>query len=93
MFENFDESWLMKSTNYYTRDQNGIVTFFDTIEEAIANFISYEGYRLSIETDEAITTIRREELPMIPEYEKGSLTDMDISRRKQYESIVEVVRK
>jgi len=44
MIDEIPEEYLMKDTPYSTRNQNSVITYFDTVEEAIADFIGYEGY-------------------------------------------------
>ena len=69
-----------------------MITFFDTVEEAIADFIGYEGYRLDIEIDGAIVHIRRDELPLISEAKPGSLAYDNPSKMISYEATVIVQR-
>ena len=83
----------MKDTPYSTRNQNSVITYFDTIEEAIADFIGYEGYRLDIEIDDVIVHIHRDELPIIPKAEPGSISYNNPSARNIYEANVTVARK
>lgn len=82
----------MKDTPFSTRNQNSVITFFDTVEEAIADFIGYEGYRLDIEIDGAIVHIRRDELPLISEAKPGSLAYDNPSKMISYEATVIVQR-
>jgi hypothetical protein len=92
MIDEIPEEYLMKDTPYSTRNQNGITTFFDTAEEAIKDFIGYEGYRLSIKLDSSIIYIHRDELPTIPKAEPGSLAYDNPSARNTYEAKVIVER-
>lgn len=70
---NDDEMMFQEETNYSTRDQNGQIVYFETIEEAIKSFVSYDGYRLSIVTDEFSLYIFRDELPELTDYQPGSI--------------------
>lgn len=83
--------WL-KDTPYSTRNQNSVITFFDTVEEAVADFIGYEGYRLDIEINGAMIHIRRDELPLISEAKPGSLAYDNPSSMVSYEATVIVQR-
>jgi hypothetical protein len=87
------EDYCMKDTPYATRNQNGVVTFFDTVEEAIADFIGYEGYRLDIEINSAVIYIHRDELPVISKAKPGSLAYDNPSASVSYEAKVVVSRK
>lgn len=51
------------STQFYTRDQNGQISEFNCIEDALESFLSYDGYRLDILTKDVGIFIRRDELP------------------------------
>jgi hypothetical protein len=93
MIDGIPEEYLMKDTPYATRNQNGVVTFFDTVEEAMADFIGYEGYRLDIEVNGATVYIYRDELPVMSKAEPGSLAYDNPSKRVRYEAIVVVERK
>ena len=59
---------------FYTRNVYGQVAEHNSIEEAIKNFVAYEGYRLSIATDELDLHIHRDELPLIPMSEQIQAT-------------------
>lgn len=76
-FFNDDDIWredfFIEETPYCTRDQNGVIVYHKTIEDAVANFMSYDGYRLSIETDNFSLFIHRDELPIIPNAKPGSI--------------------
>lgn len=50
----------------YTRNVYGQVTEYDSLEEAIKDFVAYEGYRLSFTTDDLSIHIHRDELPLAP---------------------------
>lgn len=50
---------------YGTRSQDGIVTEYDSLEDAIKAFASYEGYRLTLHLDDIELNIHRDELPLI----------------------------
>lgn len=54
-----------KMIEFYTRNQDGKVETFDSAEEAIKSFISYDGYRLSIDVDGKSIHIYRDALPVI----------------------------
>jgi hypothetical protein len=88
-----DEEYFMKDTPYATRNQNGVVTFFDTVEEAVADFIGYNGYRLDIEIDGAYVYFYRDELPIVKDLKPGSLIHMNPSKYIDYESKIVVNRK
>ena len=83
----------MEDTPYSTRDQNGVITFFDTADKAIANFISYEGYRLSIKIEAATIHMYRDELPVISNAKQGSLAYSNPSARIEYEAKIIVEKK
>jgi hypothetical protein len=93
MIDEIPEEYLMKDTPYATRNQNGVVTFFDTVEEAIADFIGYEGYRLDIEVNGIVVFIYRDELPLMSKAQPGSLAYDNPSKRVSYEAKVVVERK
>lgn len=80
------EEYLMEDTPYSTRNQNGLTTFFNTVEEAITDFIGYEGYRLSIKIKGSDVHFYRDELPVIPEEIPGSLSWFNPSARNEYQS-------
>lgn len=67
---------------YSTRNQEGTITFFETIEEAINDFCGYLGYRLSISFDNKTLHIHRDDLPKIPK----DLTFFNPS--KHYEALI-----
>ena len=92
MIDEIPDGYLMEDTPYSTRKQNGVITFFDTAEEAIKDFIGYEGYRLSIKLDSSTICIHRDELPNIPKAEPGSLAYDNPSARNTYEAKVIVER-
>ena len=85
--------FLMEDTPYSTRNQNGVVTFFDTFEEALIDFLGYNGYRLDIEIDGANVHFYRDELPVAKNSQPGSLAYMNPSKYVEYESKVVVDRK
>ena len=86
------EELFMQDTDYSVRDQNGMITFFDTADQAVANFIGYEGYRLSIKVEGATVYFYRDELPIIPNCKPGSLADANPSARNEYEAKIIVTR-
>ena len=88
-----NEEYLMKDTPYSTRNQNGVITFFDTADEAIADFIGYEGYRLSIKIEGATIYIHRDELPNVPKAQPGSLAYDNPSARNTYDAYVVVEKR
>lgn len=83
----------MQDTPYSTRNQNGVVTFFNTAEEAFADFMGYDGYRLDIEINGANIHIYRDELPVAKNSQPGSLAYMNPSKYVEYESKIVVNRK
>ena len=87
------EEYFMEDTPYSTRDQNGVITFFNTVEEAIANFAGYEGYRLSIKVNDMTIYIHRDELPVISNAKPGSLAYSNPSSRIEYEAKVIVEKR
>ena len=93
MEEEYMEDYCMKDTPYATRNQNGVVTFFDSVEEAITDFIGYEGYRLDIEINGAVIYIHRDELPVISKAKPGSLAYDNPSASVSYEAKIIVARK
>ncbi len=54
-------------TLFYIRTQNGKTFYVETLDEAIAEFSSNEGYRLSIEAGAKSLVIRRDPNPMVLE--------------------------
>jgi hypothetical protein len=82
------EEYLLEDTPYSTRNQNGVITFFNTAEEAFSDFIKYDGYRVSIEVEGAVIYIHRDELPLIPTAKPGSLAYANPSARNIYEAKV-----
>lgn len=89
---NDDEMMFQEETNYSTRDQNGQIVYFDTIEEAIKNFVSYDGYRLSIKIENSYIYIYRDELPVIPKEIPGEMSWFNPSARNEYEAKIIVER-
>jgi hypothetical protein len=64
------------------RNTDGVVYYFDSLEDALNNFISYDGYRLSLVSRDISFHVYREELPSIPK-------NFDFDRQsKQYDSKV-----
>lgn len=63
----------VKETPYSTRNQDGQIKYFDSIEEALSDFIGDTGYRLSIEIPGNNVHIYRDELPEIEDHKPGSL--------------------
>lgn len=80
------------SDKYHTRNQNGIVKYYDNIDEAMKDFLSYEGYRLGIDMGDNVIYIFREELPEMPKGEPGSLSYSDPTRRIVYNSKITVLK-
>lgn len=68
-----DEWITFEETPYSTRNQNGQIKYFKTIEEALIDFFESEGYRLSIITPEKQMHFYREELPDLPKSKPGSI--------------------
>lgn len=58
----------------YTRNVHGIISEYEDLEEALKDFVSYEGYRLSFTTDELSIHFHRDELPLIPMNEEMEST-------------------
>ena len=77
---------------YSTRNQNGVITYFDKLEDAMNDFMGYDGYRISIKLDSSTIYIHRDELPMIPKAKPGSLAYDNPSARNTYEAKVIVER-
>jgi hypothetical protein len=75
-------------TNYYTRNQDGQIFYFQTFEQALADFLSYNGYRISVETEFGSFHLHRDELPIIPNAEPGSLAYHNPELSKRYQALV-----
>ena len=88
-----DEEYFMKDTPYSTRNQNGVITFFNSFEEALNDFLGYEGYRLSINNDNNEIHFYRDELPEIVNAQPGSLAYDNPSNRISYMSKIILQRK
>lgn len=58
----------------YTRNVYGQITEHYSLEEALKEFVAYEGYRLSFSTDELSLHIHRDELPLMPMNEQMEAT-------------------
>ena len=87
------EEYLMKDTPYSTRNQNGVITLFDSFEEALTDFLGYEGYRLSVTTNTNEVHIYRDELPEMNNAQPGSLAYDNPSGRVTYMSQIVLQRK
>lgn len=70
---NNDEFMYQKESNYSTRNHFGLIKFFETIEEAISDFLEYEGYRLSITIMNKTVHFYRDELPELNKAKPGSI--------------------
>lgn len=78
--------------NYSTRSQYGVVKYFKTFEEALSDFLDYEGYRLDIKIDGAYIFFHRDELPLNVKAEPGSLAYEDPTRNIKYEAKLTVMK-
>lgn len=86
------EEYMMEDTAYSTRNQNGVITYFDKLEDAMNDFMGYDGYRISIKLDSSTIYIHRDELPVIPKAKPGSLAYDNPSARNEYEAKLIVER-
>ena len=68
-----NEFMFQEETNYSTRNQFGVISYFKTIEEALINFLEYEGYRLSITLKDKSVHFYRDELPELNKAKPGSM--------------------
>jgi hypothetical protein len=75
-------------SNYYTRNQDGAVFYFETFEQALEDFLSYNGYRLSVETEFGSFHLHRDELPITPNNDPNSLGYYNPEFSKRYEALV-----
>lgn len=53
------------NVSIYCRDVNGQTIDFDDLEEALRNFMSYEGYRISFQVNDFAVHVHREPLPKL----------------------------
>ena len=90
--EMWKEDFFLEETSYSTRDQNGVITYYKTIEEAVEAFAGYDGYRLSIDVGTFTILIHRDELPEIPNALPGSISFDDPSALKKYQATVHIYR-
>jgi len=87
---NDDEMMFQEETNYSTRNQYGEIKYFQTIEEALEDFASYLGYRLSIFINGMSIHINREELPDLPSAKYGSLAWENPTFVKRYQALLTI---
>lgn len=89
---NQDEFDFLEETSYSTRNQTGVIKYFNTFEEALQDFLDYEGYRLDVTLDNCYFFLYRDELPELPEAEEGSLRFEDPTSTISYVSKI-MIRK
>ncbi len=87
---NSDEFMLQEETNYSTRNQFGLVSYFKTIEEALIDFLEYEGYRLSIAFEDKLVHFYRDELPELGKAKPGSMSYANPTKMIEYTAKVMV---
>jgi hypothetical protein len=87
---NEDEMMFQEETNYSTRNQDGEIKYFQTIEEALEDFASYLGYRLSVIINGMSIHIHREELPDLPNAKPGSLAWENPTFVKRYQALLTI---
>jgi hypothetical protein len=85
-----NEFMFQEETNYSTRNQFGLVSYFKTIEEALIDFLEYEGYRLSIVFKDKSVHFYRDELPELNKSKPGSMAYENPTRTIEYTAKVMV---
>lgn len=90
--EMWKEDFFLEETSYSTRNQNGVINYYKTIEQAVEAFAGYDGYRLSIDVGSFIIHIHRDELPEIPEAIPGSIGFDDPSAINKYQGTISIYR-
>lgn len=79
-----NENMSIEETNYSTRNQFGVISYFETIEEALIDFLEYEGYRLSIIFGDKSVHLYRDELPTLNKAKPESIGYADPTRMIEY---------
>jgi len=74
-------------TEFYTRNQYGQIEEHDSIEQAVKEFLSYDGYRLDIAIEDTILFISRDELPNI---EKSFVAESSTNYRLKYDARIDI---
>jgi hypothetical protein len=77
---------------YGTRSQDGIVTEYDSLEDAMKAFAGYDGYRLTLHLDDIEINIHRDELPLIDKISMAYV-DSKTTNYNSYNSKVTISRK
>ena len=90
MINENNEFIVEEETNYSTRNQFGLVSYFKTIEEALIDFLEYEGYRLSICFEDKLVHFYRDELPELGKAKPGSMAYENPTRTIEYTAKVMV---
>jgi hypothetical protein len=90
MINENNEFIVEEETNYSTRNQFGLVSYFKTIEEALVDFLEYEGYRLSIVFGDKSVHFYRDELPELGKAKPGSMAYENPTRTIEYTAKVMV---
>lgn len=73
---------------YHTRNRIGVINWYDNIDDALTDFLSYDGYRLGIESNGDTVYFFRDELPNLPNFKPGSLGYENPSKDIEYNSKV-----
>lgn len=90
MINENNEFIVEEETNYSTRNQFGLVSYFKTIEEALIDFLEYEGYRLSICFEDKSVHFYRDELPELGKAKPGSMAYENPTKMIEYAAKVMV---
>jgi hypothetical protein len=87
-----NEHLFQEETNYSTRDQFGMINYFETFEKALESFLSYEGYRLSIIFEDKSVHFYRDELPELNKAKLGSIGYSNPEKRIEYTAKISVMK-
>ena len=93
VLEVVDPNDFQNQGKFATRDQNGNLKYYHELERAIQDFLSYDGYRLDLESDDAYMFIHREELPEVVDYKPGSIGFANPSSTVFYQAKITVMMK
>jgi len=93
VLEVVDPNDFQNQGKFATRDQNGRIKYYHELERAIQDFLSYDGYRLDLESDDSYMFIHREELPEIIDYKPGSIGFANQNSTVFYQAKITVIRK
>lgn len=84
----------MAESPFYIRTRNGATFHVDSLEEALKEFASDEGYRLTLNAGGVEVIIRRADLPNDSEYSDvvGQNFSANVTIRKEPSSALRLVR-